>query len=271
MIIHCLPIMSSAQQIDIFEPAILECEYYKRMVTDTLDRENDFKADYVRLRIGKQSSMFYSPKDLSYDSLSYDKLAKARLFLECSKKNLPSPGGLFRERLYKHYPSGKITVFNHFALMHWTYTEDWEKPQWELLDSAKTILDYPCQLAVSQYRGRTWYAWFTFEIPISDGPWKLCGLPGLILEAQDAHKDYTFTITGLWQKDIEPVGIYNYAEYDWAKTTRSLFLQTLYKEIHTDQAARARQMYGLKEGRAEKTELRHRNYELEETDYPHGK
>ena len=89
MIVHCLPIMSFAQQIKIFDPAILECEYYKRMVTDTLDRENDFKADYVRLRIGKQSSMFYSPKDLSYDSLSYDRLAKARLFLEYSKKNLP--------------------------------------------------------------------------------------------------------------------------------------------------------------------------------------
>ncbi|GFI00754.1 hypothetical protein IMSAGC004_03163 [Bacteroidaceae bacterium] len=32
MIIHCLPIMSSAQQIDIFEPAILECEYYKSVL-----------------------------------------------------------------------------------------------------------------------------------------------------------------------------------------------------------------------------------------------
>lgn len=123
-IFHSLFTLSLAQQIEIFEPALLECEYYKRMVTDTLDREHDFKADYIRLRIGRRTSMFYSPKALSYDSLSYDKTMKARIFLEHSQKNLPSPGGPFREWIYKNYPTGKITVFNHFALMHWTYSED---------------------------------------------------------------------------------------------------------------------------------------------------
>lgn len=32
-----------AQQIEIMGSALLECEYYKRMVTDTLHRENDFQ------------------------------------------------------------------------------------------------------------------------------------------------------------------------------------------------------------------------------------
>ena len=42
-----------AQQIEIMGSALLECEYYKRMVTDTLHRENDFSADNMILRIGK--------------------------------------------------------------------------------------------------------------------------------------------------------------------------------------------------------------------------
>lgn len=58
-----------AQQIEIMGSALLECEYYKRMVTDTLHRENDFSADNMILRIGKEISMFYNPKGMKYDSL----------------------------------------------------------------------------------------------------------------------------------------------------------------------------------------------------------
>lgn len=190
------------------------------------------------------------------------------IFLEDSRKTggkkLATP---FKEYIYKNFPENKVTVFNHFALMHWTYEEEWEKPQWELKDSTKVILEYPCQLAVSHYRGRTWYAWFTFDIPISEGPWKLCGLPGLILEAFDKDKDYSFTATGLSNsKEIQPVGIYDFSEFKWAKTTRQKYNEIRYKELHTDPTERMSTMYGLKRSEGKK-ELKHRNYDFEETDY----
>ena len=162
---------TQAQQIEIFEPAMMEVEYNKKMVRDTLNRENDFISEAVRLRIGKKTSMFYSPKELWYDSLSCNQELKTQVFLQYSrsKGKLSAPAGFYKERVYKNHPVGKITVFNRFDLCHWTYTEDWEKPQWELTDSTKTVLNLPCQLAISQYRGRTWYAWFTIDIPISEG------------------------------------------------------------------------------------------------------
>lgn len=256
-----------AQRVEIIEPTLLECEYYKRAVTDTLDRENDFKAGYARLRIGKNTSMFYYTKRLHWDSLSLAPNS-IEIFLEDSRKTggkgLSSP---FKEYIYKNFPENKVTVFNHFALMHWTYEEEWEKPQWELKDSTKVILEYPCQLAVSHYRGRTWYAWFTFDIPISEGPWKLCGLPGLILEAFDKDKDYSFTATGLSNsKEIQPVGIYDFSEFKWAKTTRQKYNEIRYKELHTDPTERMSTMYGLQRSEGKK-ELKHRNYDFEETDY----
>lgn len=256
-----------AQRVEIIEPALLECEYYKRVVTDTLDRENDYKAEPARLRIGKNSSMFYSPRELRWDSLGTDKMNQAMMFIEYSRKTGgKSIRGVFSEYVYKNFPKNKVTVFNHFALMDWTYEEEWEKPQWELKDSTKVILEYSCQLAVSHYRGRIWYAWFTFDIPISEGPWKLCGLPGLILEAYDKNKDYSFTATGLINKGIQPVGIYDFRGYDWAKTTRKKYLETYYKELHTDPTERMSTMYGLKHS-GEKKKLKHRNYDFEETDY----
>lgn len=260
------PITTLGQKIEIFEPTLLEVEYYKRMVTDTLDRKNDFKADYVRLRIGRTTSMFYSPKELSYDSLSYNQDLKTQVFLNASRNKI-SVTGPFKERLYKNYPAGKITVYNTFALMDWTYTEDWEKPTWALKDSVKNILDYNCQLATCFYRGRYWFAWYTMELPISEGPWKLCGLPGLILEAHDLLQDYSYTAVNIKFENIESVGIYDYSECDWTTTTRKRYLQTWHKEINRNQAAAMAQMFDVLKFKVEDKKPPHRNYDLEETDY----
>jgi GLPGLI family protein len=44
------------------------------------------------------------------------------------------------------------------------------------------------------YAGRDYKAWFTNEIPVSDGPYKFYGLPGLIVEIEDSKKQYTFEL-----------------------------------------------------------------------------
>lgn len=64
---------------------------------------------------------------------------------------------------------------------------------WQITQEKKKIEGYECFKAISKpFRGRTYIAWFCPEIPISDGPWKLCGLPGLILEAQDEKGEVKF-------------------------------------------------------------------------------
>ncbi|MFW6222143.1 MAG: GLPGLI family protein, partial [Bacteroidota bacterium] len=47
---------------------------------------------------------------------------------------------------------------------------------WEFLSERKQVVGYDCQKATAFFRGRTWYAWFTNQIPVADGPWKFHGL-----------------------------------------------------------------------------------------------
>jgi GLPGLI family protein len=70
-------------------------------------------------------------------------------------------------------------------------------PKWKLSADTCIILSDTCQKATAYFRGRNWTAWFTLEVPIDAGPWKLCGLPGLIMKASDSREHYVFECIGL--------------------------------------------------------------------------
>lgn len=90
-----------------------------------------------------------------------------------------------------------LTVYDNWSENMGYYTEPYSEQTWEIIpDSTCIIMDYECILAESDYHGRKWKAWFTPEIPMQYGPWKLHGLPGLILKAE-APGGFLFIATGL--------------------------------------------------------------------------
>lgn len=62
------------------------------------------------------------------------------------------------------------------------------KEKWQLLNETKKLSNFSCKKATILFRGRTYIAWYSTEIPLPFGPWKLRGLPGLILELYDTDK-----------------------------------------------------------------------------------
>ena len=64
--------------------------------------------------------------------------------------------------------------------------------KWELLPDTKKLDNIDCSFAKTTFRGRVYYAWYASKIPVSYGPWKLNGLPGIILEAYDETREVIF-------------------------------------------------------------------------------
>ncbi|MBR0523994.1 MAG: GLPGLI family protein [Prevotella sp.] len=101
------------------------------------------------------------------------------------------------EQYYKNYPvPGITTVITR--MVHpgsfYAYEEASAEPDWQLEECDSIVCGYPCAKATTTIRGRTWHVWYTLDIPFSEGPWRLCGLPGLILKATDSTGDFDFTV-----------------------------------------------------------------------------
>jgi len=59
---------------------------------------------------------------------------------------------------------------------------------WKLHSETKKLSNFLCKKATIRFRGRDYIAWYTEEIPVPYGPWKLRNLPGIILEFYDTEK-----------------------------------------------------------------------------------
>lgn len=86
------------------------------------------------------------------------------------------------------------------------------KNNWKIDLQELKVLGYNCKRASLTYGGRIWYAWFTNEIPVSEGPYKFSGLPGLILRIEDSKKQYYIEAIGISKTEFPENIIYKYSQ-----------------------------------------------------------
>ena len=168
---------------------------YKYRAKNFADKDGRSE-DLLYLDIGKSSSVFYSYRTFMLDSakeaLTLRGLSTEEVFLGTKgmKQGIP-------EKIIKNYSAGLMTVLSKVLIQKYCYTDRMDSLEWTLTNDTLSVGSYLCYGGVCTFRGREWRVWYTPDIPSMDGPWKLTGLPGLILKAEDSAKEFTFESIGL--------------------------------------------------------------------------
>ena len=178
---------------------------YRCCVDSTETLEDNFTSDDMLLQIGPNGiSKFSSFKNLTVDSIIMRSTAE-QIGKAASEGKLSN--GEFMT-IYKNYPAGKVTHTEKICMDWLRYEEEMPVFEWELTDYFTNVLGYDCQSAKCRFRGREWNVFYAEDIPLSEGPWKLQGLPGLIMMASDEDGHYTFECIGIKSKANRPITIY---------------------------------------------------------------
>jgi GLPGLI family protein len=151
----------------------------------------------MALYIGKGASVYRS-----YENILED----ARFKKEFEEKMANSPDG--RVRLDRHY-TGSATEYYQFPNEQKFFTKDRLFPnnylmeeempviKWKINSETTNIGDLHCQNATTHFKGRDYTVWFCPDLPIRTGPWKLNGLPGVIVDAHDTKNEVVFKFDGV--------------------------------------------------------------------------
>ena len=199
VIIMCLMCCSS-KAIEVLDTSYLHVNYEAKL---KMNKEKKHINRNVVLEIGKDVSVCYDSKFRQFIALD-DSLKMVRASVGEWIRTMENNGTFGRTvsfAVYKHLPAmNELTYTDEIFRYLYYYEQELPAIDWQMQNADSVVCGYSCSKAVGEWRDRRWKVWYSMDIPIDDGPWKLQGLPGLILHAEDAQGDFFFTCVGIEEK-----------------------------------------------------------------------
>jgi len=164
---------------------------------DTAKRDSVYKENMILL-VGNKASVFSSfdkiKQAIEIEKQSNEQRSKfigaGRLAIKTTGLRKISTDEIFQ------YQAEKKRFIKEFLVRNYLYEESLEDIGWNLTTETKLFDKINTQKASATFKGREWEVWFAPDIPFETGPWKLHGLPGLIIEAYDKNREIEFLFNG---------------------------------------------------------------------------
>jgi GLPGLI family protein len=165
-------------------------------IRDTTNRAHPYTENMV-LYVGKSASAYRS-----YDGVS----ANAQFKKAYAEAVAASPDGQARINRrhvgsfieYYQFPNEQKLITKDELMVN-SYLIESPMPaiDWNISGDTATFGGLHCQKAKGHFKGRDYTVWFCPDLPVHTGPWKLGGLPGVIVDAHDAKNEVVFKFDGV--------------------------------------------------------------------------
>jgi GLPGLI family protein len=162
-------------------------------VRDTNNRAHPYMENMV-LFVGKSSSSYRS----------YDRQLQNELYRRQMQEaiNNSADGNIRLDHKvtasgteYYQFINDKKLVRKEVMMSSYIITDVLPVINWHISSEKANFAELHCQKATCHFKGRDYTAWFCPDLPVRAGPWKLNGLPGVIVEAYDEKKEVVFKFT----------------------------------------------------------------------------
>ncbi|NNU34351.1 GLPGLI family protein [Mucilaginibacter sp. S1162] len=175
------------------DTAKLIVHYKFSHLRDTTQKDKPYTENMV-LFLGQSASAYKS-----YDRKLQQEMMQKQVAQQMAEQkgsgrlniNVQSRGQTTSTEYYQFPVEGKF-IRKERLITPYLIEEPMPVINWKISADTMTVGSLHCQKATGHFKGRDYTARFTTEVPFHAGPWKLSGLPGLIVEAYDTNKEVVF-------------------------------------------------------------------------------
>ncbi|HET6256207.1 MAG TPA: GLPGLI family protein [Puia sp.] len=178
------------------DTAWLMVHYKFTHVMDTTNRAHPYTENMV-LFIGKSASAYKSYDGLVADQQFKKAWAEAVAASPDGRPRINRRGVGSRTQYYQYPGEQKLLTKDNVMVNDYLIEGPMPAIDWKISGDTATFGGLHCQKATCHFRGRDYIVWFCPDLPVHTGPWKLNGLPGVIVDARDTKNEVVFAFDGV--------------------------------------------------------------------------
>ena len=216
-----LALTAKAQETDTARVLV---HYKFTHVTDTTDRAHLYTENMVLLA-GKSASVYKSYDGMMADERFRKAYAKAAANSPDGNIMIDRSGASLRTQYFQYPNAQKLLTKDYVLVTEYLIEGPMPAIDWKISGDTATFGGLHCQKATGHFKGRDYIVWFCPDLPVHTGPWKLNGLPGVIVDAHDTENEVVFQFDGAEKAvfaEVKPIAGAGVAEKDGPPILRGL-------------------------------------------------
>ena len=198
MMTFALTIAAQAEKID-------STQFVANYTIQTQDDEGQDVTDTIRLALLVGTRATYCTTVLAYNRDGRASSEMMNAFI------------MHHQNVLTDVEKSEVTALEPIYPYRYLSKEPLAKVDWTLDDDTLAIGGLLCHRGTGKLYGKQWTVWYTEEMPSSAGPWKLRGLPGLIVKAEDSEGIHCFELYGT-KNEVRGIGTLDHPELQGQST-----------------------------------------------------